>query len=152
MTRWIFASLHLFGLGLALGSVWARGRALRSAVSQSDVRRVLVADNWWGISALVLIGTGLTRLFAGYDKPTAYYMNNHMFWTKMGLLVVVLVLEIAPMLAFIRWRMQLARNAMPDTTRSATFARISTVQAVLVVLMILMATGMARGLGVPGPR
>jgi putative membrane protein len=152
MTRWLFAALHLFGLGMALGSVWARGRALRSAVSETDVRRVLAADTWWGISALVLIGTGLTRLFVGFDKPTAYYLNNHMFWTKMGLLVVILVLEITPMLALIRWRMQLARGAMPDTSRAAGFARISAVQALLVVLMILMATGMARGFGVPGVR
>ena len=27
--RWILAALHLFGLAIGLGAVWARGRALQ---------------------------------------------------------------------------------------------------------------------------
>jgi putative membrane protein len=150
MLRWSLAALHLLGLGIALGAVWARGHALRAPLDAAGLNRVFHADNWWGVSALVLIGTGLLRAFAGFEKGTAYYLHNHLFWGKMALLVVVLLLELSPMVALIRWRIQRARGAEPDTSRAPRFARVSFVQAVLVALMVLAATAMARGYGAPG--
>jgi putative membrane protein len=47
----------------------------------------------------------------------------------------------------IRWRIQIARGQRPDTSLAPAIARISLVQAVLVVLMVLAATAMARGIG-----
>ena len=35
---------------------------------------------------------------------TAYYLGNHLFWGKMGILAVMLILEVAPMVTLIRWR------------------------------------------------
>jgi len=53
------------------------------------------------------------------------------------------------MVTLIRWRVQLGRGQQPDTHAAARFAWISFTQAVLVVLMILAATAMTRGYGVP---
>jgi putative membrane protein len=145
--RWTFAFLHLVALGIGLGAVWARARALRSPLDAAGVRRVLAADTWWGLAALLWISTGLVRLLAGLEKTTAYYLSNHLFWTKMALLVLVLLLELAPMTAFIRWRMALSKGIQPDTSRADRYATISYIEAVLVVLMIVAATGMARGYG-----
>jgi putative membrane protein len=50
---------------------------------------------------------------------------------------------------FARWRAQLAKGASPDTSAAGRFARISYVQVVLVALMVLAATAMARGMGMP---
>jgi len=147
--RWLFAALHLLALGIGLGAVWARGRALRGELDAAGLRRVLSADTWWGIAALVWIATGLVRAFAGLEKGAAYYLHNHLFWTKMALLGLILVLEFGPMIAFIRWRLQVARGEQPDTSLATRFARISVLQAILVVAMVLAATAMARGYGVP---
>ena len=68
---------------------------------------------------------------------------------KMALLLVILVLEIRPMMALIRWRIALGRGTTPDTSAALAFARISVVQAVLVLLMVAAATAMARGFGMP---
>jgi putative membrane protein len=149
LIRWLLAALHLLGLGVGLGAVWARGRALRGQLDAAGLRRVFYADNWWGISALLLIGTGLVRAFSGLEKGSQYYLGNHLFWAKMSLLVLILLLELRPMIGLIRWRRALASGAQPDTRSAASFARISFVQAVLVTLMVLAATGMARGFGVP---
>ena len=47
----IFSALHLLALGIGLGSVWMRGRALRAPLfDQAAIRRVLAADNFWGIA------------------------------------------------------------------------------------------------------
>lgn len=146
--RWLFAALHLLALGIGLGAVWARGHALTGALDSAGLRRVFAADTWWGIAALLWIATGLVRAFAGLEKGTVYYLHNHLFWAKMALLGLILLLEIAPMVALIRWRVLAARGEEVDTRRALRFARISRLQAGLVVLMVLAATAMARGYGV----
>jgi putative membrane protein len=147
LTRWLFAAVHLLGFGIGLGSVWARGQALRGELDTAGLRRVFYADNWWGISALVLVGTGLVRAFGGLEKGSAYYLHNHLFLSKMAFLGLILVLELAPMLTFIRWRRQLRRGEQPDTRSASRIAGTSSFQAVLLILMVLAATGMARGWG-----
>jgi len=147
--RWLLAAFHLLALGVGLGAVWARGRGFQAQLDIPGLRRVFYADNWWGLSALLWIGTGLVRAFGGYEKGSFYYLHNRFFWAKMGLLAAILLLEVAPMISLIRWRAAVARGSVPDTRAASRFARISFVQAVLVVLMVLAATAMARGYGVP---
>jgi putative membrane protein len=146
--RWLLAALHLLALGVGLGAVWARGRAFQAPLDVPGLRRVFYADTWWGVAALVWIGTGLIRAFGGFEKGSFYYLHNHAFWAKMGLLAVILFLEVGPMIALIRWRGAVARGGVPDTRAASRFARISFVQGILVVLMVLAATAMARGYGV----
>jgi putative membrane protein len=145
--RWMFAAVHLLALGIGLGAVWARGRALGGELTDAGLRRVFYADTWWGIAAVLWIATGLTRAFGGLEKGSAYYLHNTFFRIKMTLLVIILLLEIAPMVALIRWRMQLARGVQPDLRAAKTYARISFIEGGLVVLMVLAATAMARGYG-----
>jgi putative membrane protein len=147
--RWLLAALHLLALGTGLGAVWARGRALAGGLDAAGLRRVFYADTWWGVAALVWIGTGLARVFGGFEKGSFYYLHNHVFWGKMGLLVAILVLELRPMVTLIQWRRLVARRRS-RYARSQRFARISFVQAALVVLMVLAATAMARGYGAAG--
>ncbi|HKW40448.1 MAG TPA: DUF2214 family protein [Gemmatimonadales bacterium] len=147
--RWLLAALHLLALGIGLGSVWGRGRALQGALDVAGLRRVFYADNWWGIAALVWITTGLARVFGGLEKGTFYYVHNSVFWIKMALLALILALELQPMIALIAWRRAVARGAQPDVHAARRFARISFIQAGVVVLMVLAATAMARGYGVP---
>lgn len=145
--RWLFAAVHLLALGIGLGAIWSRARAFRGTLDVAGLKRVFYADTWWGIAAILWIGTGLVRAFGGLEKGSHYYVHNYFFQAKMTLLVIILLLEIAPMLALITWRTQVARAAAPDTHSARTYAIISTVQACLIVLMVLAATAMARGYG-----
>ena len=148
--RLTLAVLHLLGLGIGLGAVWARARGLRGALYADGLRRVFYADNAWGLAALLWIGTGLARLFLQTEKSTAFYIGNHLFWTKMALLALIIALEILPMLTLIRWRRQSAKGEAVDTSPAARLATISVVQAVLTMAMVVCATAMARGLGTVG--
>jgi putative membrane protein len=145
--RWLAASLHLLALGIGLGAVWARGRALRSSLDAGSLRQVFFADTLWGLAAVLWISTGLWRLLAGLEKGTGYYLQNHLFLTKMALLGLVLLLEIRPMITLIRWRRTVSRGEAPDTRAAPLLARISFMQAWLIVLMVFAATAMARGMG-----
>ena len=146
--RWLFAALHLLALGIGLGAVWARARALLGPLDATGLRRAFYADTWWGIAAALWIATGLMRAFGGLEKGAAYYLHNHVFWAKMGLLGAILVLEVWPMLTLIRWRVLTARGGQPVTSSAPRLAAISYLQAALVALMLLAATAMARGYGV----
>jgi putative membrane protein len=145
--QWVLATLHLLALGIGLAAVWTRGRALRSQLDQPGLAHVFLADTFWGVAALLWISTGLVRAFGGVEKGTAYYLQNDAFLLKMALLLLILVLEVWPMVTLIRWRIQVRRGAVPNTTPAPALARISQVQAGLVILMVFAATAMARGYG-----
>lgn len=147
LLRWILAALHLLALGIGLGAIWVRGRALRGPLDQEGLRRVFMADALWGVAALIWIASGLWRAFGGLEKGSAYYLASSAFAIKMGLLVLVLLLEIWPMVTLIRWRVRSARGEPLDTRNARRFALISDLQAGLVVAMVFAATAMARGLG-----
>jgi putative membrane protein len=148
MLRWLLAAVHLLALGIGLGSVWARARLLGGPTLDGlTVRRALAADAWWAVAAVLWVGSGLWRLLAGTEKTTAYYLGSHVFWTKMALLGAILVLESRPIVTLTAWRRLLARGETPDLRAASGIARTSYVQAVLVILMVLAATAMARGLG-----
>ena len=148
LLRWILASIHLLALGIGLAAIWARTRALRRPLDVAALRRVFLADSWWGIAALLWIGSGLWRLFAETEKSLGYYLGNHFFYAKMSLFVLVLAFELWPLVTLIRWRIALTRGELPDTSRAGALAVISMIETILVVLMLGFATGMARGLGV----
>ncbi|MBI3905736.1 DUF2214 family protein [Pseudomonas sp. GL-R-26] len=146
LTHWFLAAVHLLAFALGFWAVLVRGTAFRRlADGATEVRSVLMADNIWGISAVVLLISGGMRAFGGYEKGTDYYLHQPLFHLKMTLFVLILLLEIAPMVTLIKWRIALARKVTIDTGRAKLFARISHIEALLVLLMVVAATGMARG-------
>lgn len=148
---WVLASLHLLALGIGLGAVWARARALRSPLERREnLQRVFLADSLWGAAGFLWISTGLWRLLGGLEKGTSYYLQNHVFLTKMALLILLLGLEVVPIVTLIRWRRGAAAGAPGDFRAAGRLATISRIQVWLVVLMVLAATAMARGLGTRG--
>jgi putative membrane protein len=143
--RWLIASLHVLALPLGVAAIWARARELRVAQGPDDLHRVFVADNLWGLAAALWLGTGLLRLLGGLEKATAYYLHDRVFYAKMGLFLMVLLLEVWPMVTLIRWRIGVRRGTAIDITPAPTFARISQIQLGLLVLIVCAATALARG-------
>ncbi len=153
MLRLVLAWAHLMALGIGLGAVWARASALRNVSEKDSLSRAFTADTWWGIAAVIWIGTGLARLLAGTEKAPGYYMHNDTFLAKMTLLVVILVLEVWPMATLIRWRTLKSRLALDPPSHATAARRIATisyVQAALATVMVALAVAMARGYGARG--
>ena len=143
----IVSALHLLALAIGLPAVYLRGRALKGQLDADGFRRLFGADTLWGIAALLWLATGLLRAFGGLEKGTAFYVSSRLFWAKMALFGLIALLEIAPMLAFIRWRIQLKRGQAPDTSRAPAFYLVNHIEMALVVLMVFVAAFMARGFG-----
>jgi putative membrane protein len=136
-------------LALALGvpSVYLRGRALRGPLDADGMRRLFTADHVWGIAAVLWLATGLLRAFGGLEKGTSFYLTSSLFWTKMTLFVLILLLEIWPMATFIRWRVVRGRGLWPDTSRARTLYIVNHVELALLLLIVFAASFMARGFG-----
>ena len=69
IVRWLLAAIHLSAFGVAFAAIAARNRALRRLIASAqpaDLPGVFKADAVWGLSALVLIATGLARAFGGF--------------------------------------------------------------------------------------
>jgi putative membrane protein len=141
----VVSSLHVLALALGLPAVILRGRALRGPLDDAGLRRLFGADAVWGIAALLWLVTGLLRAFAGLEKGTAFYLGSPLFWTKMALFLSVVVLEIHPMVTLIRWRAALRDGRRPDTTAARKLYILNHVEMALVVVIVFVASFMARG-------
>ncbi|QSL86014.1 DUF2214 family protein [Pseudomonas atacamensis] len=146
LSQWVLAAIHLFAFALAFWAALTRGTAFRKlSAGTGEVKRVLLADNLWGLSALTLLITGAMRAFGGYEKGSDYYLHQPLFHLKMTLFLLILLMELAPMITLIKCRIASSRGAALDSGRAKLYARISHVEALLLILMMIAATGMARG-------
>lgn len=147
--RLALAVTHLLALGIGLGAVHGRARALRELGRVPDaLGRALRADAWWGVAAALWLATGLWRVLAGTEKSPGYYWSNPVFHAKLGLFVLIFVLELRPIVTLTRWR-RAGRALDPATVAPVgrSMAATSDVQTVLLVLVVVAATAMARGYG-----
>ena len=143
----VVSSLHLLALALGLPAVFLRGRALRGSLDAEGLRRLLAADNVWGLAALLWVATGLLRAFGGLEKGSEFYLRSRLFWVKMALFLVVLLLEIRPMVTFIGWRARLRRGEPIDRRAAPALYTLNHIELAIVVVMVFVASLMARGIG-----
>lgn len=144
----ILSALHVLALGIGLGAVFVRGRALRAVAGGSlgSLPNVFLADSFWGLAAFLWATSGLARAFSGLEKSPGFYLFNGFFWVKMGLFATVLALEIYPMVTLMRWRYAVKRGTPVDTSRAGLLIRLNDLETALVVLIPFVAAAMARGL------
>jgi putative membrane protein len=146
----VVSAFHLLALAIGLPAVLIRGAALRGPLDAAGLRRVLLADNAWGLAALMWLATGLWRAFGTLEKGAPFYFASSLFHMKLGLFAVILLLELRPMVALIRWRITLQRGGTPDVRQAPLYATLSTIEAAIVVTMVFVAAFMARGFGLRG--
>ena len=144
------AFVHLVGLVLSFGGLFVRWRALRAYASSEgldDERRVLQGDNVWGVSALIVMPTGLLR-FLLWGKGTAFYLANPFMHAKLTLVILLLLLELWPMTHLLRHRLAQARQpgVRLSPQRARLFARLSAVQMLCLAGVLFCAPMMARGI------
>jgi putative membrane protein len=143
----VVSALHVLALALGLPSVYRRGRALRGPLDPEGMRRLFAADNLWGVAALLWLATGLLRAFGGLEKGSGFYLTSRLFWTKMTLFAIILLLESWPMATFIRWRIACGRGLWPDTSCAPVLYLVNHIELALVVVIVFVASFMARGFG-----
>lgn len=146
----IIASLHYVALAIGFGSIFMRGRYLRhlkkSPKDLKILKQVLAADGFWGVAAILWMATGFGRAFGGLEKGTDWYLHNPLFFVKMGLLGLVFILEAYPMYIFIRWRISLGTKTPVKIPSLLLLQWLNDLESILVILIVFVASAMARGL------
>ena len=140
----LLSAIHVLTLGLGLGSVYMRGRALAGRLDEEGWKRLLAADAAWGAAAGLWIASGLGRVFYGGREP-GFYWRNGFFWVKLALFGAVFVLELAPMITFIRVRGARSKGSPLPKFSVQAYRRINAVELGLVVTIVFAAAFMARG-------
>jgi putative membrane protein len=142
------AYLHFAAILLLAGFLVAEAILLRGDLGTRDVAALARSDIGYALSAILVLATGLARVFYG-AKGAAFYAGNPAFWIKLGLFLAIGLISIRPTIAFLRWRRAARANAgfsVPAAeVRSAR--RSVLVELHLLALLPLAAVLMARGIG-----
>jgi putative membrane protein len=136
----LFAFLHHVAAFALVAAIAVELVLIRHELNAATVRRLGRADMVLGISAGALLLVGLLRVFY-FEKGSNFYFHNASFIAKMVLFVLVALLSIYPTVKFISWRKGIDPASVP------AIRRIIHLELVGVVLILLFAALMARGIG-----
>ena len=111
------------------------------------VERLVRVDLLYGISALLVLATGLARTWWGI-KGAPWYWSQPLLHAKVTLFVVIGLMSIVPTRRFLAWRRAVrAGGALPTPGQVRATRRLVMVEAHLVAVIPLLATFLARGVG-----
>jgi putative membrane protein len=134
---------------ILMGSLISEHLILKPNIGREQIKSLAVIDMIYGISAGLVLISGLLRWFV-YGKGVDYYLHNPLFHTKLTLFVVVGILSIFPTVRFLKWRKEVKAGTNPEIDQKTVkklliFIRI---ELLIVALIPLLAVMIARGYGV----
>ena len=143
----VLACLHLLALltmvvFLSSEAALCRNEWLNAAV----VQRLARLDLIYGVAAVLVLLTGLARLFLGV-KGLGGYAALPLFHVKMTLFVLAVLLSLKPTLTFRRWKKALdATGQLPAADEVARTRKWVMWQAHLIPVIAIVAVFWARGM------
>lgn len=140
----LFRYLHFISLFIMISAVVSEHLLLKKQLTRREILRLSIIDAAYGVSALVVVGVGLTLWF-GVGKPAEFYSKNWIFHLKVGLFIVVAVLSIYPTIFFLRHRKGSDMNELVDVP--ARLVWLLRLELLLLLFIPLCATLMAKGVG-----
>ena len=147
MSSAIFAFFHHVLAFALVAAIVTESALIREPLSRGLVKKLVVVDSIDGVSALLLLLVGFTRVYA-YEKGPDYYFASASFEMKMTLFIVAGLISIYPTVTFFRWRKAL-KNREPDAVMVRQQKRIKillTLELLAIVGVLFYAALMARGL------
>ncbi len=148
MGETITAWLHFVAMMSLLAALTAEHLLFKPPLDQRAARRLIRIDLIYGLSALVVLITGILRvLYFGMGAP--FYLSNPVFHAKFGAFLVLVLLSVYPTLQFLGWRRALRLGQPPDVpiSRARTIVFAIRLELSLVLLLPLLAVLTARGYG-----
>lgn len=148
MAEPIVAYLHFVSVLALTGLLTTELLLYRPGLTAATARLLQRVDGLYGFSALVVLVTGLLRVF-WVGKGAAFYLGNPLFHALWVLFVVVALLSIVPTVQFNRWGRGPAQGQAPTIPEPAfrRVRRILMIEVHLLAVLPLLAVLMARGIG-----
>jgi len=143
-----FAFLHHVAAFALVAALVLEFVLVKDELTLASARRLRATDAVFGLSAGLVLAVGLLRVFY-FEKGADYYLHSVPFLAKISLFFLIAILSIYPTVVFLSWKRPLAQGRLPDVA-PAKLQRIRAllhIELVAVVLLILCAALMARGVG-----
>lgn len=147
----IAAYLHYLSIFLLFALLVLEHRLFKLPLDLGRARSLMRIDIAYGITASLVLATGLARVL-WFGKGSAYYLHNSLFHAKVGLFVLVALLSTFPTVVFLGWRNSVKAGQVPVLSPRTGKLLVITLRAELTLLLVLPLLGalMARGFGVIG--
>ena len=105
MTEIIIRYFHFIGIMLLSTTLIAEYLLLSKEISLAKLKKVLKIDAVYGLSVLIVLGTGLLQWFV-VGKPSAYFNTNFLFHIKFTIFLIMAILSLFPTRFYIKKRKQ----------------------------------------------
>ena len=147
----ILAYLHILAILTMVVFISSEAALCRVEwMNAAVVERLARVDMIYGISAMVVLATGVARTWWGI-KGTAWYWSNPLLHLKLGLFIIVGMISIFPTLTYLRWRKALrSGGTLPSEAEVRKTRRLVMIQAHIIAVIPLVAVFFARGFGARG--
>eukprot|EP01034_Spumella_vulgaris_P042424 gene42424-52611_t len=142
----VLAALHLLAILTLVVFLTSEAALCRSEwMNAAVVKRLARLDLIYGITAVVLLATGLARLYLGV-KGLSWYVSQPLFHIKITLFVLMGLISIKPTLTFRRWLKVLnSTGALPGEAEVRSTRRWVMVQSHILPVVAVIAVFWARG-------
>lgn len=143
----VLASIHHLAVFALFGLLAAEWLLVRPGLDAAALARLARIDAAYGAVAALALGAGLLRVVFGL-KGSAYYLDQPLFWAKLGLFLLIGLVSVVPTLRFVRWRRtQAATGRLPDAAAVAATRPLIGAQLAGFLALPLLAAALARGIG-----
>jgi putative membrane protein len=143
-----FAFLHHVAAFALVAGLAVELVLIKDELTAAAMRKIVRVDAIVGLSAAAVLLAGLARVF-WFEKGAAYYFHSWPFIGKLGMFTLVALLSIHPTVRFVKWGQALRQGRMPmvDAAAQRKLRRLIHAELGGVILILLFAAMMARGVG-----
>ena len=144
------AYVHYLSFMLCFAALVVERRLIRPDPDRRTATVMVVTDVIYGMAALALLVSGILRVLY-FGQGSEFYTTNPLFWWKVGLYLSVGGLSLYPTITYVLWAIPLRKGELPKVSEAlaSRLAWILNIELVGFALIPLMATLMARGVGLP---
>ena len=141
---------HYLSFMLCFGALLLERFLIRADPDRRTAITMVVVDVVYGIAALTLLLSGIARVLH-FGQGSDFYTSNPLFWWKVGTYLAVGALSLYPTITYILWAIPLRKGELPKVSESLAgrLRLVLTVELAGFAVIPLMATLMARGVGLP---
>ncbi|HEY0973149.1 MAG TPA: DUF2214 family protein [Solimonas sp.] len=140
--------LHYVAILMMAGGAVAELYLLRLPPQADSLRLLVRVDRFYGISATIVLVTGILRMYHG-GKGADWYWSNGLMHGVIGAFVLGMAISLVPTLRFLCWNRALAqRGALPDAAALRRTGPLLHAQLLILAAIALLITLVARGYGV----
>lgn len=137
--------LHYIGIMALMGALITEHVMLKPGITKDQIKSLAMVDLIYGISAAIVLISGLLRWFVVDIKGAEFFTKNPLFHIKLTLFVVIVLISLYPTKKFLKWRKQ-AKLEEPgpgekDIKKQLMFIRIELLLLAIIPLLAVMIAG-----------